>query len=1082
MPQHPPTHEAGTARHHRRPWRRRTTLVAVSVTVFLSAALGSADAATSSPQTTQLWPSIPATQQHAQSTSNPLTYPQKVVDTVGDVTDPTALTHPGSGQSITLTRDIVGTRYGGPDSWPQGTTASASSTHAACCGVTFDPANALDANPSTYWNNATEGDTQSWLEISSPSPVTLPGITLDFDANGVPIDFEIQTWDATTSAWDTQTSVSGNHATEVARLFPAPVTTQNVRIYITLDEDKGYGQYSRVNEVYPFYSPPAEVVLDYGQEVEGWPEFEVTGYSGQADLVAGYSEALRYLTQFGDYGASGSPGVQDPQRYDSYPITYNGLLVNQFPQGGERYEMLSLQYPGSSVSLQFARLRYNRYSSSPSAPGGSFSSSDPTLDKIWANGAHTINLSQLPANTVGVDWVADNGALDVEGGSQDGAGNGEDTGILKQGAAWTNYTMAFTARILANQVGWAVRAQSLSSKYFLILDDQNDSIGPPNTLLEYEETPAGSFLQIGSIPLGFDVLPQHWYDISTTADGSDITTTVDGQQLATFDTATLPSNYPPLTQGTVGFRQGRVGIDDQSGVASASFKDLDVTGLDGATLYRDPLSGQSSVDRFQLPVENALPLMMADAKRDDDQGEWAGDLSVEGPTVYDAVGAPAYMKGAIEQLGSYQLTSGFVTGYEYPTVPVNTGPPIPGTVGTYSAEYSMYWVADLAQYYEYTGDKAFLHDEWPIVQRELAWNATQLNGQGLFVTDGSDGANWHYDVQVGAQTYYNIMYYRALTDAATLAAAVGDQTSAGAYQAQASTLKAAINQYLFNTTTGAYDISTTETGNVAQDANVNAILYGVAPAANVPGIIDALKTSLDTPYGALSVSSPAPAGYNQLIGPFMGSYEVWSLFNAGDTSDALNLIDQEWGPMTRQGPGDTDWESLGPTGSLVNALAWNSPGGVSLAHGWSTGPTSALSEYVLGIRPVAAGYQTWLVAPQPGTLSWAQGTVPTPHGTISVKWGRDASNGRFAMQVGVPSTTTGGTIDVPTFGKQVTIEINGRTMWSHGAFTAATLGIESATAQNGYVVLKINMAAVAQKSATSVLDITSSPAAHTRRP
>ena len=35
----------------------------------------------------------------------------------------------------------------------------------------------------------------------------------------------------------------------------------------------------------------------------------------------------------------------------------------------------------------------------------------------------------------------------------------------------------------------------------------------------------------------------------------------------------------------------------------------------------------------------------------------------------------------------------------------------------------------MRDYYRYTGDRAFARQEFPIVQRELAWNASQLNGQ-----------------------------------------------------------------------------------------------------------------------------------------------------------------------------------------------------------------------------------------------------------------------------------------------------------------------------------------------------------------
>jgi hypothetical protein len=45
--------------------------------------------------------------------------------------------------------------------------------------------------------------------------------------------------------------------------------------------------------------------------------------------------------------------------------------------------------------------------------------------------------------------------------------------------------------------------------------------------------------------------------------------------------------------------------------------------------------------------------------------------------------------------------------------------------------------------------------------------------------------------------------------------------------------------------------------------------------------------------------------------------------------------------------------------------------------------------------------------PQPGTLSWAEGQVPTPAGAIGVDWAQSASTGQFSMQVTAPAGTSG---------------------------------------------------------------------------
>jgi alpha-L-rhamnosidase len=122
--------------------------------------------------------------------------------------------------------------------------------------------------------------------------------------------------------------------------------------------------------------------------------------------------------------------------------------------------------------------------------------------------------------------------------------------------------------------------------------------------------------------------------------------------------------------------------------------------------------------------------------------------------------------------------------------------------------------------------------------------------------------------------------------------------------------------------------------------------------------------------------------------------------------------------MDAPGPDYTgaDWELVGPNGA---------PGfgdETSLAHGWSSGATADLSSYVLGVRPTTAGFDIWSVDPHPGSLSWAEGNVPTPHGTIEVRWAQQPSSGRFALQVTAPGRTTGTlTVPVPRTGAVVTV-------------------------------------------------------------
>ena len=433
------------------------------------------------------------------------------------------------------------------------------------------------------------------------------------------------------------------------------------------------------------------------------------------------------------------------------------------------------------------------------------------------------------------------------------------------------------------------------------------------------------------------------------------------------------------------------------------------------------------------------------AKRD--RRPWAGDLSVEARTLFDSLGFGSegsdYIKGAIGMFGSAPLADGSVCGQvsnwiAYPAAPV--------TCEFYSPAYSMYYPISLAEYYLYTGDIAFVESQYQTMKNELAYNATAVDPTtGLSIASGSDwdfydGSKGGTPAQGGAVSATNMLYYEALADgswvASQLATADPGNPNAATWRAdsatwgqQATALKAAINSQLFNTSLGVYQLSSSDNGTVPatavpQDANAEAIDFGVAPAADVPGILAYLKNNLWGTYGPQPYS--ANAGYSTIISPFVTGYELDARFASGDTAGALELTNLMWAQMVNQnGPFYTGtlWEKLGQNGQITDSNA-------SLAHGWATAPVSAFSSYLLGVQPTSPGYKTWTIAPQTGDLAWAQGRVPTPCGAIVSRW--QAGRGSFKLTMAAPAGTQG-TVTVPLMNSSGTVAENGRIVWANGA-------------------------------------------------
>jgi alpha-L-rhamnosidase len=368
----------------------------------------------------------------------------------------------------------------------------------------------------------------------------------------------------------------------------------------------------------------------------------------------------------------------------------------------------------------------------------------------------------------------------------------------------------------------------------------------------------------------------------------------------------------------------------------------------------------------------------------------------------------------------------------------------------------MYHVLSVASYYLYSGDIDFAQAQYQIIKNQLAYNRSLVDPNlGLLITGaGGEGRDWDfYDGgKPGAVTAYNAIYYKALTDAAYLARELAErkpgdpavatcQADAETWSAQAAALKERINATLFDPARGVYKLADRDNQNhsgnaVPQDANSEAITFGIAPENTHEGILSYLRNNLWGEFGPQPFSPDA--NYSTVISPFVTGKEVDARFMAGDADGALDLIHLMWDQMTvESGPyyTGTVWEKLNQDGADVDANA-------SLAHGWASGPVSSLSGYLLGARPLSAGYKTWIIEPQPGgNVKWAQGRIPTPSGALASRWRRGDGNSSFTLTMAAPEGTSG-TVVVPLLGRSQPIAMDGRVVWPKDGRASGVTAVE----------------------------------------
>ncbi len=218
-------------------------------------------------------------------------------------------------------------------------------------------------------------------------------------------------------------------------------------------------------------------------------------------------------------------------------------------------------------------------------------------------------------------------------------------------------------------------------------------------------------------------------------------------------------------------------------------------------------------------------------------------------------------------------------------------------------------------------------------------------------------------------------FYGAYRDAAFLLRELGDNANADRYEHRAAEIRAAAQKLLLDPATGTFG--------PRWQTNAAAVLYDVAD----PSQYNAIWNSVLSHVGHVRFNS-------LVVTPYYNYYVISAMAEMGHREDALPWIRAYWGGMLQEGA-TSFWEAYDPDWFKQDfhaSLQADNRSGyfVSLAHGWSSGPTPWLMEQVLGIQSRGAGFSTVDIRPDLLDLQWARGAEPTPHGPLKVSVTHDS--------------------------------------------------------------------------------------------
>ena len=298
-------------------------------------------------------------------------------------------------------------------------------------------------------------------------------------------------------------------------------------------------------------------------------------------------------------------------------------------------------------------------------------------------------------------------------------------------------------------------------------------------------------------------------------------------------------------------------------------------------------------------------------------------------------------------------------------------------------DYTFYWFKSILDYYQYSGDVAFVKEIFPRMVTLMNYCMIRTNTDGLMEGQPDDWifVDW-VDFPMhkrGTLCFEQILFVEALRAMAVCCTICEDEDD-GYYQMEAERTLKKVKELFWSEQHHAF-LHAIEDGQmnpqITKFPNMFAILYDLVSEEEKQQMMQSVILNKDIPA---------------ITTPYMRFYELAALCEMGLQKEVLPEIKAYWGGMLREGA-TSFWEKYNPEETGCQHLAmYGRPYGKSLCHAWGASPVYLMGKYYLGVKPTKPGYAEYEVRPVLGGLEWMEGEVPTPFGKIHVRMdGRQVS-------------------------------------------------------------------------------------------
>ncbi|MEZ0165868.1 family 78 glycoside hydrolase catalytic domain [Kineococcus sp. LSe6-4] len=382
-----------------------------------------------------------------------------------------------------------------------------------------------------------------------------------------------------------------------------------------------------------------------------------------------------------------------------------------------------------------------------------------------------------------------------------------------------------------------------------------------------------------------------------------------------------------------------------------------------------------------------------DCPQRDERLGWTGDLAVFGPTAAYLYDVEDFLRDWMRDLAAEQAARDGLVAFVVPDV-LKYVPPI----GAFPDPDSTAVWSDVAVWlpwalWEAYGRRELLAEHYPAMTAHVERVLTLLSPQGLWDTvfqfgdwlDPDAPPDRPADAKADKGVVATACLFRSLRTVADAARVLGEAADAERFEADAARVRTAFLEHYVD-----------EQGLVRSDC---ATVYALA-------IEFGLLTGDRREWAGRRLARIVEeAGYRVSTG-FAGTpYVTGALSGTGHLDAAYRLLTERecpsWlYPVTMGATTVWErWDSMLPDGSI-------NPGQMTSFNHYALGAVADwMHRVVAGVSPLEPGYRRALVAPQPGGgLTWARGSLRTPHGRLAVRWEQEAAG--LVVDVEVPAGTT----------------------------------------------------------------------------